>query len=270
MAEPFGGLHSHAAYDKSLMDTINWKTEGRLRPTWMREVFVYPSNENGVFEKGKDAVDAFDPAFKDVPCKQWVFPASCIPKEVIGQRGIGLYVDPGIGQETIEETENRIVVLPKSIIILSPILQFSDWGKADPATGMPLAIPIDSNEQNNRYLWRIEGKGLRFKNTIEAGVRPLVRTCNDGWSNRWDVIANARQDSELGVTAILKSIPLRKGMDLDGKGSLSLRRQLLPSTGDVSSKCQIVKGTIESLDNNVNLDFLEPLRRRLEIIGSRL
>lgn len=181
-----GGLPSNVFHDDELVRSDDWKQLRSYYPAWAREVLVYPE-KNGVFKKGRDAEDAIT----DNANRKWILPASCIPKEAIGVKGVALFVDP----ESVEVYGERVAIIskPESIIILTPFMQTDGWGRMDARTRVPLALPRDADELNNRYLWRIDG----------TGVRPLVRGWGAfGFSDRRNVIASYGQDLAFGVGSV--------------------------------------------------------------------
>jgi hypothetical protein len=186
-----GGLPSNALHDRYLVETNDYQQIRGLYPAWTNGVLVYPER-NGVFGKGD-----IEDASKDNAGRKWVVPASCVPEQVIGVTGVALYIDP----ENVEVTDKRVAIIakPESIRILAPFMQKNGWGKMDEVTRVPLALPEDSNDKNNRYLWRIDG----------IGVRPLVRGWYGGWNGRRVVNASIRDDGGFGVagTSIAQAEP---------------------------------------------------------------
>jgi len=184
-----GGLPSNVLHDDVLVRSDDWK---QLRAqnyygAWAREVLVYPK-KNGEFKKGQDVVDEF----KDDKGREWVLPASSIPEVAIGRKGVGLFIDP----QNIEVNDKRVVVLaePKSLVILETFIQNSgEVGKVHEATRIPLFVEKDERQyltdDQKRWLWRIDG----------AGVRPLVRGCDDVFGDGRGVGALRRHDDGFGV-----------------------------------------------------------------------
>ena len=179
-----GGLPSNILHDEVLVKSDDWKQLKSYYPAWAREVLVYPK-PYGKFRKGKDVADAHE----DGSGRLWIFPASSMPEEAVGRKGIGLFVDP----QYVRVEGKRVIIEadPKSIVVLSKFMQKDGWGEVDERTGIPLAITSESEGfDGKRYLWRIDG----------AGVRPLFR----GWHNfgiysRQCILAYYRQDYAFGV-----------------------------------------------------------------------
>jgi hypothetical protein len=149
-------LPSNVLHDDYLVKTTKWKRVEEIYPAWAREILVHPAR-NGNFSRGKDIVD---------PETGWCLPASYLtdPKHInadVFRKGIGLFVDPA----QFDKEGDRIAVIPASIVVLYPFIQKSmDWGRADEATGVPLAVGT-LIEKEKRWLYRTK--------TVE--VRPIVR-----------------------------------------------------------------------------------------------
>lgn len=188
------GLPSHVLHDDILVRSDTWKKIIAENPgyygAWAREVYVYPE-KNGAFQKGRDVVDAF----KDENGRQWVYPGSLIPVEAFEMRTPSLFVDPGADLKSIEVNDKRVVIAgPISVTVVNPSIQISGQvGKVDESTRIPLyvdeALRNNLTEEKKRWLWRIDG----------AGVRPLARVFYDDRYGRRLVYAVNRPDDWLGV-----------------------------------------------------------------------
>jgi signal transduction histidine kinase/CheY-like chemotaxis protein len=186
-----GGLPSHRLHDDTLVNSDNWeilKQQGYYSPygTWAKEVIVYPE-PNGKFIKGRDVKDAFI----DDRRRQWIFPSSAIPEIAIGKEAVALFVNP----QDVEVGSKKVVISspPESITVLTRFMQKDGWGKVDEETRIPLKANlalVPSGEQ--RYLWRINGRG----------VRPLARGVNDFGISGRDVFALRRPVHKLGVASV--------------------------------------------------------------------
>jgi hypothetical protein len=242
-----GGLPSNKLHDRYLVETDDWKQIKSLYPAWAREVLVYPE-KNGKFQKGKDVVDSST----DGAGRQWIIPASFIPEQAIGVKGIGLFVDP----ENVEVDDKKVVITSKSIIVLTPFMQVDGWGKMDEATRVPLALQQDSDDSNNRYLWRIDG----------IGVRPLVRGhWYDDWDNRRDVDAGGRHDDGFGVAGVGLAQAEPKPIEAsqaDGSGVL-LKGVTL---GEFKVLLTSADASVNQLSGNVEEKTLEPLKKLIRAI----
>ena len=134
-----GGLPSNVLHDDILVRSEDWR---QLRTqnyygAWAREIYVYPE-KNGRFEIGKNVVNAV----VDNMGRQWVFPASLMPKEVFDMEKASLFVDPGNDPKSIEINDKRVAIAgPVSITIINPSIQVNGQvGKVDEATRMPLYV----------------------------------------------------------------------------------------------------------------------------------
>jgi hypothetical protein len=156
-----GGLPSNVLHDDYLVRSDKWKGVQKVYPAWAREILVYPEKD-GLFS-GRDVVDSN----KDGKGRRWILPASYIPKEAVGKEGVGLFINP----QEVKEEKGRVVVYPRSVIILHPFIQQScGGGKVDDNTRIPLKVDPelwkDVPVEERRWLLRMDG----------AGVRPLVRS----------------------------------------------------------------------------------------------
>ncbi len=180
--EAGGRLPSNITHDDYLVMSEDWKTIQQLWPAWAREIVVYPQ-QGGTFTQGVDAIDAET---------GWMLPASELLKahqlrEIFGIQTAGLFIDP----EDIVEDKGRMVVVPRTIVVLHGILQQNGWGMVDEATRMPLeaekAVFDALPENEKRYFWRIAG----------VGVRPLVRSA--GGLLDWRDVGYGRPGGAYGV-----------------------------------------------------------------------
>lgn len=198
-AKEVGGLPSHVLLDKVTVSTApeaeRLESE-RYWPGVARELLAYPER-GGVFRKGYDVVDSF----KDDRGREWILPASSIPEEALGKPYVGLFVDPS----GLEITSRSVVVLaePHLITPLCPFLQTKgDFGKVDGATGIPLIVPYKLEKEalhgeSKRWLWRIDG----------VGIRPLVRGHDPVFGLRRQVSAYAKHCTPFGVATVAQTRP---------------------------------------------------------------
>jgi hypothetical protein len=131
---------------------------------WADELLAHPEKD-GVFQSGRDVKDALT---------GMILPASYVPKEAIGRKGIGLFVVP----EDVRREHDKVIVHAQSIVVLDDITQTSgEWvpGKPHEITRIPLVVSAEEFErlpgEEKRWLWRITGEG----------VRPLVRADSYGF-----------------------------------------------------------------------------------------
>ncbi|HNT60456.1 MAG TPA: hypothetical protein PKJ97_00580, partial [Candidatus Bilamarchaeaceae archaeon] len=129
--------------------------------------------KNGVFQGGKDVKDALT---------GMILPASHVPKEAVGRKGVGLFVVP----EDVGEENGKVIVHAQSVIVLDGITQVSDkWvpGKPHDIARIPLVVSAEKfgrlPEDEKRWLYRIAGEG----------VRPLVHNAG-ALNNRRNVNGN--------------------------------------------------------------------------------
>jgi hypothetical protein len=154
-------LAPHALHDDYLVMSDHWKTIQNVYPAWCREWLVYPEKD-GMFTSGKDIVDTHE-----LNGEKWrvIFPASYIPQQALGIKGVCLFVDPsGI---VVDSTGKELIVHTslQSVIVLNNFLQENGWGQADANTRIPLSVPEDVLDtlldNQKRYLWRVSGNGVR-------------------------------------------------------------------------------------------------------------
>ncbi|MDE1860650.1 MAG: hypothetical protein KGH72_02925 [Candidatus Micrarchaeota archaeon] len=191
-----GGLPPHALHDDTLVFSERWRELGNLYHflAWSREILVYPEI-SGVFRKGVDVVDS-EPDYKG---RRWVFPASFVPEEALGRRGVALFVDPAIIRRGGRGGTNVVIQAdPASVVILERFLQGNHQkGRIDPATRVPQGPTIaEIPYEQARWIWRING----------IGVRPLARggieESQDPEGSRRDVFALLRDNVRLGVSFV--------------------------------------------------------------------
>lgn len=120
---------------------------------WARELLAYAGREK-VFNGG-DIVDAET---------GWTIPASHIPKEAIGKKGIALLVDAG----DIQTVNGKIIITPKVVVVLSNFPQVTGPVRIDDNAN-PIAVSPEE-------LPKIKPDELGFLHRTEkAGVRPILR-----------------------------------------------------------------------------------------------
>lgn len=127
-----GVLPPHVLSDDYYMALDKAKGMEQLEGAWPREILAFPE-KGGVFKRGEDIGDFFT---------KWVIPASAVPPEAFGVRGIGLFVDP---EDLIEEHgwNRRVIIHPRSIVVLASFLQASGYGRVDETTRIPLEVGPD-------------------------------------------------------------------------------------------------------------------------------
>jgi len=145
--------------DDYLVRPNNYQVGSRRTNEWMKvpnnlwadELVAHPCKD-GVFQKGADLVDS---------STGWILPASYIPPEIFGIPGMGLFLVP----EDMAEEGGRIIVHPKSVIVITPMIQVSEWGKVEEITRIPTFVSDEEfklvKSHEKRILQRIEGIGIR-------------------------------------------------------------------------------------------------------------
>ncbi len=177
-------LPSNVLHDDYLVHSEKWEPlkERNYYSAWAREILAYPE-EDGVFVQGKDIVDSKT---------GWTLPASYIPPNAIGEKGIGLFIDPGM----IHEESRNIIINPKTIIVLHGLLQDGTVGKVDERTRIPLQTEVlllgQLSDEEKRSFYRISG----------VGVRPLARGGNNDLGGKRYILANLRPSEALGVGGV--------------------------------------------------------------------
>ncbi len=251
LAEGKGGLPSNVLLDDILMRSDRANELKKLReadyfPAWAREVLVYPE-KNGVFKKGKDIVDAY----KDGAGRQWIFPCSSIPIEAIGKKGAALFVDP----LNVEVTGSKVIVTaePETVIVLNEFLQTAGWGKVDKKTKVPLnyAKVDDLPSDPQRYLWRIDGQG----------VRPLVRYVGDFDYYRRYVVAGNWQYGGFGVASVeLEQAEPKLAAAISVSGVTAEEFGIL---------LKDAKASLSGISQTVKEEKTEPIRKLIEALRIR-
>ena len=197
LTEDKGGLPSHVLHDDYLLRTGRWREVQEVYPAWAREILVYPRIK-WQFEKG-DIVDSET---------GWILPATYVPKEAIGKKKAGLFVDP----EEITDEKGKVVVHPRSIVVLNGFIQqTSAYGEADEETRIPLEVKSELRGELSEKRVRL------FYRIYDVGVRPLAR----GYDNYGrGVIAHHRPDKALGVAYVegfQEKEPFVEGIRMDAK-----------------------------------------------------
>ncbi len=191
LAEKNLRLPSNVLHDDYLVYTNKWETlHGKcssamsLKVTWAREILAYPEI-NGVFKKGEDIRDA---------ATGWTIKAKDVPKEAMGVKGAGLFIDP----ENIDGWR----VIPRTIIVLTGMIQeLHGVGRVDEVTRIPLAVPkqvLDSLKKNEKRI---------ISRRSETSVRPIcrgaIRDCLVSYVDiSRDVYCNIEPTNKVFVTGV--------------------------------------------------------------------
>jgi len=179
-------MAGHALLDEHISRFYRPGDSHWLLPAWARELIVHPE-KNGKFRKGEDVID---------PQSGWCLPACYLsdPNHVdkdVFRRGVGLFVEP----EEIKAQNGRVVVIPASIIVLSPFIEDASesgiTGKADEATRIPLAVEIDDDSER-RILMRKDAIAVRpllrvYTSAFSGMFNNQVYVCTPEWSGAWVV-----------------------------------------------------------------------------------
>jgi len=128
--------------------------QNRVYGFWADELLAHPE-KNGVFQGGKDVKDALT---------GMVLPASYVPKEALGRKGVGLFVVP----EDVMEEGSNVIVHAQSVMVLDGLAQESGKcvpGKPHEITRVPILASAEDfkrlPEEEKRWLYRIAGEGVR-------------------------------------------------------------------------------------------------------------
>ncbi len=177
-------LPSNVLHDDYLVGSDKWKKLDKkgYYGAWVREIIAYPEID-GTFVVGRDIVDSET---------TWIVPANYIPAEAIGVKGVGLFIDPA----EVKKENGKMVVIPKTVIVLNGIIQESGaGGKVDRETRVPLQVDAQLLEQlpddETRWIFRIDG----------VGVRPLAR----GYGNLCEprgIVSSYLPASAFGVSGV--------------------------------------------------------------------
>ena len=223
-----------------LLDAYVQKT--RVFGLWADELLAHPAKD-GVFQQGKDVKDSLT---------GWILPASYVPKEAAGRKGVGLFVVP----EDVREEGGKVVVHAQSVVVLDGMIQISDkWvaGKPHEITRIPLVVSPEEferlPEEEKRWLYRIAGEG----------VKPLVRGGGNYWSRdgRRYVNAGCGPDNAFGVAGVVateggapenvapklqvETAPEDKGVLIKGASVEQVKALLADARGQIDAVLQTVK-----------------------------
>ncbi|MDO8554240.1 MAG: hypothetical protein Q7S22_05510 [Candidatus Micrarchaeota archaeon] len=198
-----GGLPSNVLHDNYLVGSKRYQEMRSVYPVWSREILVYPERY-ALFKKGIDIVDNH----KNDGRKEWIFPGSCVPKEVVGVENAGLFVDP----ESLEVSDQRVIVLAKlqQITVITPFIQINgECGIVDDATRVPLqmdqGLAQRIRDRKKRWLFRVDS----------AGVRPVVRDVS-GFYSRRIIDAGYNCHGAFRVTYVTHDL-----IEINGKGKIT-------------------------------------------------
>ncbi len=142
-------LPSNVLHDDYLVSSDKWKELDKkgYYAAWAREILVYPGT-GGTFIQGEDVIDGGT---------GWILPARYVPEDICGKIGMGLFIDP----EDVCRENGRIIVHPKTTIILNRLLQERDaFGMVDEATRIPLETNVQLDFEK-RWFWRTAGMSVR-------------------------------------------------------------------------------------------------------------
>lgn len=134
---------------------------GGKKLAWRREILVFPPKKC-TFREG-DITDS---------ASFWTVPASFVPKEALGRTRVGLLLDPGELENIEVRKHGSAVIHPLSVALLSPpsspfLQKDNASGKIDPATGIPVALKPDSEDE----------RGTLVRSEVFISVVPLSCLC---------------------------------------------------------------------------------------------
>ncbi|MEW5996833.1 MAG: hypothetical protein AB1657_04530 [Candidatus Micrarchaeota archaeon] len=122
-----------------------------------KELLAHPEKD-GVFQRGRDIRDSLS---------DLSIPASEVPPQAFGRKGIGMLVVPRDGEEGLEASKGRTYVHPQPIAIFNGMVQTSGrwvYGCMPHGNlGFPVAMSIYDTcaEDTKRSLLRTAGEGIR-------------------------------------------------------------------------------------------------------------
>ncbi len=181
------GLHlpSIVLHDDYLVGSEKWKELNKkgYYAAWAREILAYPEKD-GMFVQGLDVIDSES---------GWTLEAKNVPLQALGVKGAGLFIDP----EEVKEENGKMVVIPKTIIVLSGLIQESGGaGQVDPNTRVPLQVGAQIfaqlNDNEKRWFYRISG----------IGVRPVARDGDGLLDGRRNIGCSGDPGSGFGVGGV--------------------------------------------------------------------
>jgi len=156
------GPVSTLLYDKCLVGKDAPEERSHLikaLPAWANEMVVHRKKDKQ-FKKGEDVVD----------CETgWIFPASSIPAQAFGERGIALLLKSFM-PSTNAKGKTIIEATPREIAMLNNFPKCSGWGIILDCntTGIPTALSAKeieainkSNPGSLRWLERFSGSAIR-------------------------------------------------------------------------------------------------------------
>jgi hypothetical protein len=175
-------LPSNVLHDDILVYSEKWVgLSTGYCAAWAREIIAYPEKDRMWFA-GKDIVDSET---------GWTLEAKYVSMQARGVKGAGLFIDP----KEVKEENGRVVVIPKTIIVLTNMIRESGTaGKVDPNTRIPLQVDDQSlaklSEKEKRWFYRIDG----------MGVRPVVR--DNALKGKRSINCNIDPGPEFGVGGV--------------------------------------------------------------------
>ena len=189
-------LPSNAMFDRMLFDSGIINTEqanlmsSKAQRWWTSTIIAYPAiNER--FRKGTDLEDMHE----GKNAMRWIIPESCVPREALGQKGIGIVMEnPHI---TIESS--RVTIEPESMpVVISQMPYVEDYpcGMSTPSRIPVQVSPRESammDDYNIRYLSRVMGNG----------IRPIARSAKG--QGKWVVYASLSGNEIAGMSYAVKS-----------------------------------------------------------------
>ncbi|NYZ61050.1 hypothetical protein H0O01_05135 [Candidatus Micrarchaeota archaeon] len=180
--------------DDYLVRPNNYQAGAKRSNEWMRvpsnlwadELVAHPCKD-GVFQKGVDLVDS---------STGWILPASNIPPEICGILGMGLFLVP----EDVTNESGKTIVHPKTVIVITPMIQVSEWGKVEEVTRIPTFVTSEEfklvKSPEKRILRRVDGIGIR---PINRGYG--MQDEYYGWGKR-DIHINCDPDWHMEVATV--------------------------------------------------------------------
>lgn len=206
-------------------------------PCWDKKILATPEQDRR-FKKGADIKDART---------GWTVPSEYVEKATGGEpyrRGVGLHIEPlnfedkngklllldspagAIDVNKKFDSENRVVIIPNSIVVVERLQKSGERGKVD-ETALILKV-------KDAYELEWKDQGRVFYPRVES-VRPLFRGDDRYYDDRRFVYGD-RLDDRLGVLEFVEQLTLEQLKELGNKAKTAVEnlaagiRSMLPAS----------------------------------------